>query len=434
MYLKFLIIILFSIISVNSELRDIEEMYLNFFVQMESVKKSVDTIKVRLDVLSEKNPSNNCNSIDSKFLQVFQNFGYVIKSLDDLNNRLDNASQNERSSHQEVKYNTEQYEILQNAFIKSISEIKAKYSILLDELNAVKKSEEIHKRKTDDLEVKYSQILENYENIKKSNNDLKLEMKDLKEQISSIIAKDKAIENFEKKPIFDVRVDKLPEFKQYCYQDPAPVDCKTATKCTQKSGYYNITLAGKKAKQIMVFCDTQTNGGNWLHILRRHDGSENFSRPWMDYVKGFGQVDGEYWIGLENLHALTNYNGRQQLYVYIENFVGQCYSALYDDFVVGNASELYELKSLGKHYGLGEDDMSYNVGSKFSTIDKDNDSWPKGSCAVERQSGWWYTFCSYVQPTGQYFYNKPSGLGIVWRSFGGLGYSHKVMQLMIRNY
>ncbi|XP_046812644.1 uncharacterized protein LOC111686736 [Lucilia cuprina] len=143
MYLKFLIIILFSIISVNSELRDIEEMYLNFFVQMESVKKSVDTIKVRLDVLSEKNPSNNCNSIDSKFLQVFQNFGYVIKSLDDLNNRLDNASQNDRSSHQEVKYNTEQYEVLQNAFIKSISEIKAKYSILLDELNAVKKSQEM---------------------------------------------------------------------------------------------------------------------------------------------------------------------------------------------------------------------------------------------------------------------------------------------------
>lgn len=32
----------------------IEEMYLNFFTQIENVKKSIDILKVRMDLLSEK--------------------------------------------------------------------------------------------------------------------------------------------------------------------------------------------------------------------------------------------------------------------------------------------------------------------------------------------------------------------------------------------
>lgn len=202
---------------------------------------------------------------------------------------------------------------------------------------------------------------------------------------------------FKKKSLFDVRVDKLPSsIQEYCREDPNPIDCQAATKCSQKSGYYKIFLSDNKTKYFMAFCDNETSGGGWLHILKRKDGSEKFTRPWSDYVNGFGKVEGEYWIGLENLHALTNKNGQQQLRVQAEDFEGRIYFALYDNFVVGNAKEMYKLKSLGKYYGMGEDDMSYNVGSKFSTIDKDNDSWDSGSCAIERQTGWWYTHCTYV--------------------------------------
>ena len=44
---------------------------------------------------------------------------------------------------------------------------------------------------------------------------------------------------------------------------------------------------------IKGFCDTLTDGGGWLVVQRRTNGSENFQRRWSDYEKGFGSLRGE---------------------------------------------------------------------------------------------------------------------------------------------
>ena len=80
-----------------------------------------------------------------------------------------------------------------------------------------------------------------------------------------------------------------------------------------ETGLYEIKdpCVGKKAfnyARIHVRCDMETDGGGWIVIQRRNAslGTVNFTRNWEDYVNGFGDLEGEFWIGLENIHELTN--------------------------------------------------------------------------------------------------------------------------------
>ena len=41
-------------------------------------------------------------------------------------------------------------------------------------------------------------------------------------------------------------------------------------------------------------------------VKRRVDkGTVDSHRNWTDYVQGFGDLEGEFWYGLENIHCLT---------------------------------------------------------------------------------------------------------------------------------
>lgn len=43
----------------------------------------------------------------------------------------------------------------------------------------------------------------------------------------------------------------------------------------------------------------------WLIIQRKIDDSLDFRVGWEKYKKGFGDVNRNFWLGLENMHRLT---------------------------------------------------------------------------------------------------------------------------------
>jgi len=43
----------------------------------------------------------------------------------------------------------------------------------------------------------------------------------------------------------------------------------------------------------------------WTLMQHRLDGSVDFYRNWSEYRLGFGQLDGEFWLGNEHIHQIT---------------------------------------------------------------------------------------------------------------------------------
>ena len=65
----------------------------------------------------------------------------------------------------------------------------------------------------------------------------------------------------------------------------------------KKPGVYKLkNFCNKTCSTLIIsgYCDTITDGGEWLVVQRRmSNGSESFHRNWNYYEKGFGSLTGE---------------------------------------------------------------------------------------------------------------------------------------------
>ena len=52
-------------------------------------------------------------------------------------------------------------------------------------------------------------------------------------------------------------------------------------------------------------CDMLADGGGWIVFQRRVDASVDFYREWSEYKKGFGDLNGNFWLGLEKIHKFA---------------------------------------------------------------------------------------------------------------------------------
>jgi hypothetical protein len=88
----------------------------------------------------------------------------------------------------------------------------------------------------------------------------------------------------------------------------------------------------------------QTDAGGWTVFQRRQDASVGFFRDWQEYKNGFGNLNGNFWLGLEKIHRLTP-SDQNILRVDLTDFTNilTAYEK-YGTFSVASESEFYKLK------------------------------------------------------------------------------------------
>ena len=114
----------------------------------------------------------------------------------------------------------------------------------------------------------------------------------------------------------------------------------------------------------------ETDGGGWTVFQRRQDGSVDFYKYWTDYENGFGNLIGEFWLGLGKIDRLTKEQSNT-LRVDLGDFDGNTSYAQYTTFSVGNSITEYIL-TVGGYSGTAGDSLTgqHNV-TEFSTRDND---------------------------------------------------------------
>ncbi|XP_023577163.1 tenascin-X isoform X12 [Octodon degus] len=209
---------------------------------------------------------------------------------------------------------------------------------------------------------------------------------------------------------------------------PFPRDCgEEMQNGVGASRATTIFLNGNREQPLSVFCDMETDGGGWLVFQRRVDGRTDFWRDWEDYAHGFGNISGEFWLGNEALHSLTqagDYAMRVDLRAGDEAVFAQ-----YDSFRVDSAAQHYRLHLEGFHGSAG-DSMSYHSGSVFSARDRDPNNLLI-SCAVSYRGAWWYRNCHYANLNGLYG-STVDHQGVSWYHWKGFDFSIPFTEMKLR--
>ena len=102
---------------------------------------------------------------------------------------------------------------------------------------------------------------------------------------------------------------------------------------------------------------------SWTVIVRRFDGSGDFNRSWDEYKQGFGDASGEYWLGNEYLHYMTN-SRAYKLRFDLEDWNGNTAYAEYSSFVIEPESDNYRLR-LGDYSGTASSDQTVDESNGF---------------------------------------------------------------------
>ncbi|XP_055950510.1 techylectin-5A-like [Argiope bruennichi] len=219
----------------------------------------------------------------------------------------------------------------------------------------------------------------------------------------------------------------------------SPVDCADILQNGyNQSGIYTIWPKSRltNEKPLNVFCDMDTDGGGWTILQRRGNfnrTNDYFVKDWISYKNGFGDIEKDFWIGNDNMFALTN----QRLYSIrfdLTDVGGESRHAIYDTFWIDDESNKYTLHIRDYNGDAGDSMISNHDNQKFTTQDQDNDNFVDGNCAEAYKGGWWYNLCHSANLNGLYLRgtHESYAIGVNWVSWKGYHESLDATEMKIR--
>ncbi|XP_070688045.1 angiopoietin-related protein 4-like [Pempheris klunzingeri] len=202
------------------------------------------------------------------------------------------------------------------------------------------------------------------------------------------------------------------------------------------SGVY--TIRPESSQPLNVLCEMTSEGG-WTVIQKRLDGSQSFNQLWESYKRGFGSLNGDFWLGLENIHSLSK-QGQYVLQVELSDWTGQQLPPTRYRFQLDGEEKKFSLHLQQESSSEVQQTVMTTgaSGVPFSTADRDNDLASDINCAQLLSGGWWFSSCGESNLNGR-FPRRPSLLrqqqsrrqGMFWASTNGKKNSVKTSLLKI---
>ncbi|KAF6092171.1 angiopoietin like 4 [Phyllostomus discolor] len=182
---------------------------------------------------------------------------------------------------------------------------------------------------------------------------------------------------------------------------------------------------------------SHSQNGGWTVIQRRQDGSVDFNQPWEAYKAGFGDPQGEFWLGLEKVHLILG-DRDSHLAVKLQDWEGNAESLQFP-VRLGGEDTAYSLQVTAPVASkLGATTVTPSgLSLPFSTWDQDHDLHGDKNCAKSLSGGWWFGSCSHSNLNGQYFHSIPRQRqqrkkGIFWKTWRGRYYPLQATTMLIQ--
>uniref|UniRef100_A0A6J0UTY7 Angiopoietin-related protein 3 isoform X2 n=1 Tax=Pogona vitticeps TaxID=103695 RepID=A0A6J0UTY7_9SAUR len=173
---------------------------------------------------------------------------------------------------------------------------------------------------------------------------------------------------------------------------------------------------------------------SWTVIQNRSDGSLDFNQTWENYLNGFGNLGGEFWLGLHKIYSIVD-QADYLLRIELEDWKANKRYIEYTITIGGPETDYTIL--LFRITGNIPNALPEQKEIKFSTKDHRNNTERKLSCPESDSGGWWYSACGETNLNGKYIRTSSKGKlqkrrkGLYWKPQNGRPYLLKSTKLMI---